>query len=318
MGDAVLVQDVTHEELAKSARDAEHLAIMTGLGVKAGIIAPLRARGRTLGLVWLYTCDGLRPAYGERELALARELTTRIALALDNTRLYGDAQQAIQLRDEFLSIASHELKTPLTPLKLQIGRLRREPLGESAKEKLDAANRQIDRLTRLVNQLLDVSRITAGRLSLEIESVDLGRVVEEVTLELEQDRLRSGSELRLDLAPQVIGAWDPLRVAQVVSNLFSNAIKYGGGKPIDVVLTADAHVARLSIHDRGIGIESDDQARVFDRFERAVSVRHYGGFGLGLWIARQVVEASHGKISVKSEPGEGSTFVVELPLDAPT
>jgi signal transduction histidine kinase len=173
--EASVAVELVPEDLAKNARNEEHLAILRGLDPKSGIVVPLRARGRAIGIVWLYVREG-RPRYGAGDLAFARDLVGRVALALDNARLFRDAQEAIRLRDEFLSIASHELKTPLTPLKLQIGRLRREPLGATATEKLESANRQIDRLTRLVDQLLDVSRITGGRLRLEPETVDLGAV----------------------------------------------------------------------------------------------------------------------------------------------
>ena len=317
LGEPTLLPTFDAKTIAAVARNEAHRAVLTALGVRSAIIAPLRARGRAIGILWLYIHDPKRRVYGDEDLPFVRDLAGRVALAVDNVRLFDDAQSAIRVRDEFLTVASHELKTPLTPLKLQLGRLRHEPLAESAAQKVVVCERQVDRLTRLVSQLLDVSRISVARLNLEPEEIDLGRLVEDVASDLAYDFQRSGSATRLDLAKGVTGLWDPLRLSQVVSNLVSNAIKYGQGKPIEITVTGDAHAARLTVEDHGIGIGAADQARIFDRFERAVSVRHYGGFGLGLWIAHQVVAASGGTIVVTSEVNRGSRFVMDLPR-APT
>ncbi|WP_394823718.1 ATP-binding protein [Pendulispora albinea] len=241
----------------------------------------------------------------------------RVVSLVDVTRLKeveGELQTAVRIRDDFLSIASHELHTPLTPLKLQIERLqRREQNATQLQEKLAVVARQVDRLTNLARQLLDVSRITGGRLKLTPEEVDLTAVVRDAADALEAESRQSGSVIAIDAEPKVVGYWDPTRIEQITSNLLSNAIKYGQGKPILVQVTHDNGHARLSVHDNGIGIPPEQQQRIFDRFERAVSVRHYGGFGLGLWIVRQIVEASGGHVTVESQVGQGSTFTVELP-----
>ncbi|HWL86882.1 MAG TPA: ATP-binding protein, partial [Polyangiaceae bacterium] len=130
---------------------------------------------------------------------------------------------------------------------------------------------------------------------------------------LQSESQQSGSTIDIHAAESVVGRWDPTRIEQITSNLLSNAIKYGQGKPILVEVTSENAHARLRIHDQGIGIAPEQQQRIFDRFERAVSVRHYGGFGLGLWIVRQIVEASGGQVTVESQVGQGSTFTVELP-----
>lgn len=238
----------------------------------------------------------------------------------EQRRAQVEAVESIRARDDFLSIASHELKTPLTTLHLQLQWLQRtasknpEILG-AVEKRLETALRQTRRLAGLVNELLDVSRLIHGRLVLEPTEVDLSSVLREV---VERYGLEAAqAKVRVELAGAdrpIVGYWDPLRIDQVLANLLSNAIKYGRGRPVEIQASEVDGRARVSVTDHGIGISPQDQVRIFDRFERAVSTRYYGGFGLGLWITRQVVEAHEGTIAVKSELEEGSTFALELPL----
>jgi PAS domain S-box-containing protein len=234
----------------------------------------------------------------------------------DRQRLITDLQEAVDVRDNFLSIASHELKTPLTSLKLYIDALLRTagPGGdERLRGRLQTILRQSDRMNRLINDMLDVSRITAGRLHFEVEPTDLAEVVAEVAANIQPDCERVGSTLAVAVEP-VQGMWDRFRLDQIVTNLLTNAVKFGGGRPIEVSLTRDQEVARLVVRDYGQGIAPEDQGRLFQRFSRLVSSRHFGGFGLGLWIVQQIVQAMGGHISLKSGVGEGATFTVVLPL----
>jgi signal transduction histidine kinase len=169
----------------------------------------------------------------------------------------------------------------------------------------------------LVDGLLDVSRISVGRLALNRESLDLAALVREVAARYVGEGDGPRHDIELALAGPTVGSWDPFRMEQVVSNLLSNAVKYGAERPVEVTLQADAGHARLSVRDHGIGIPDEAKHRIFERFERAAPVQSYGGFGLGLWIVRRIVEAHGGTISVKSRPGEGATFSVEVPLAAP-
>ena len=231
-------------------------------------------------------------------------------------------QEAVRTRDEFLSVAAHELKTPMTSLSLQIDQLRRmaesNRLDSSAPALLEAAKRQLMRLNDLVEQLLDVSRIATQRLAVHVDEIDLAEVVRDVCDRFRPQAEASRSPLHVEAVAPVRGRWDRFRIEQVLSNLLSNAIKYGRGKPISVGVTAgDDMAARVAVHDEGIGIAHGDVTRIFGRFERAVSSRHYGGLGLGLYIAHEVVEAHGGCILVQSEPGHGSTFTVLLPLHGP-
>ncbi|WP_437853931.1 AAA family ATPase [Sorangium sp. So ce363] len=294
------------------------------LGVHAFLRVPLAARDRYLGVMTLLATAPER-RYGPAELRLAEELGCRAALVLDNARLYTEAQEAIQRRDEFLLVASHELKTPLTSLQMQVQAverlLRRRSLAELPAERIEAMlqilGRQTSRLGRLVDELLDVTRLNAGRLTLARAQVDLAALAGEVVERMRPQLAASHCRTQLDLEGPVVGHWDPDRLEQVVLNLLSNAMKYGAGRPIFVGARRQADRALLVVRDEGIGIAEADQGRIFERFERAVSVRNFGGLGLGLYIARSIVVSHGGSIRVESKPGAGTTFVVELPVNPP-
>jgi PAS domain S-box-containing protein len=231
-----------------------------------------------------------------------------------------EAGEAIQARDEFLSIASHELRTPLSALVLQLAGLQNaiheaktQSLNAKLIGKVDKAVKATGRLTTLVDSLLDVSRIASGRLQLQPEECDLADVVRDM-IEREADAARrAGCELRCHVEAPIRGVWDRVRVEQILANLLSNAMKYGPGKPIEVTVATAGDAAMIAVQDHGIGVSKADVERIFGRFERAVSMRHYGGLGLGLYITRQLVEAHGGTIRVTSEPEAGTVFVVELP-----
>lgn len=311
-GSSVLIRAVGPEFLRDLAADEEHFLALTRLGLGSMMITPLIARGRPLGVLSLARTDG--PAYDDDDLAMAEELARRAALAVDNAQLFRRATEAVAVRDEFLAIASHELNTPLTPLKMHIDSLRRAKFSpKRTAEKLDGASRQVTRLAKLVRELLDVSRISGGRLRIEPERFDLGELAAEIVRRMSDDAQRVGSRLSLRTEQPVVGSWDRMRIDQVFTNLLTNAIKYGAGRPIEVEVSRRGAAGRLVVRDHGIGIAPEHQRRIFERFERAASARHYGGFGLGLWIARQIVEASGGTITVESAAGAGSTFVVDLP-----
>ncbi|WP_437752521.1 AAA family ATPase [Sorangium sp. So ce1389] len=298
--------------------------LLQQLGVHAFLRVPLRARDRCFGVMNLLA-TAPRRRYGPADLWLAEELGRRAALALDNARLFAEAQEAIARRDEFLLVASHELKTPLTSLKMQAHLIERQlpryQRAEVAPERIEAAfqvlNRQIARLGHLINELLDVTRLSAGRLTLVRAQVDLAALAREVVERMGQQLANARCSVQLDLDEAVIGRWDPSRVEQVLINLLSNAMKYGAGGPIHVVAREQGDRALLAVRDHGIGIAASDQARIFERFERAVSVRNFGGLGLGLYIVRWIVASHGGTIRVESQPGAGATFIVQLPLHVP-
>lgn len=240
----------------------------------------------------------------------------------EKKRLLDGLRQAVRARDEFLSIASHELKTPLTAMELQLGLLKKlreaKPelrlSDEKIGKKLDTIERQAERLTVLINNLLEVTRITSGRIDLKLEEVDLAQIIWTVLGQMRESIDQAGCLVSVYSRGRSVGLWDRPRIEALVANLLSNAIKYGAGKPIALSLESTPSSVLLQVLDHGIGISAEQQARIFERFERAVPEEHYGGFGLGLWIVRQITEAHHGTVRVESQLGEGSTFLVELPL----
>jgi PAS domain S-box-containing protein len=283
-------------------------------GDKRLTVVPLVSRSRVLGRIGLLID---RPS--RQDQAMAEDLAHRSALAIENARLYRESQDAIGARDEFLSIASHELRTPLTPLQILfqrlLGEVSRDRPKEQIQEVLVRGERQVQRLTTLVDKLLDVSRIAGGQLQLQREPCDLVEITLEVLARLGDELARAKCEVELEASKPVLGCWDELRIEQVITNLVSNALKYGAGRPIMISVRQRDGVATFSIQDAGVGIDPEKLGRIFGRFERAVSSRSYGGLGLGLYIARQLVDAHGGNISVESSPGEGAHFKMELPLE---
>jgi signal transduction histidine kinase len=240
------------------------------------------------------------------------------AIAADNALLRARVAEAERTRDEFLSMASHELCTPIYALALSTQSLRaqvgKEPLdGPRLRANVDAMERQVARLSRLISGMLDASSLGA-RAALDLRRVDLGAVVAEVVARFAEEARRVGCALDLRLAEGVVGFWDASRIDTLVHNLLSNAIKYGPGKPVRISLAGSDDAAILTVEDEGIGIPEAAQPRIFTRFERAVSPRRYGGLGVGLFIVAQILEAHEGQIEVRSAPGKGATFVVRLPF----
>ena len=265
-----------------------------------------------------------RETVSESLLNLQTFLGVAAGTALTVAAAIAERVRAVDARDEFLAIASHELRTPLTALLLHIQtglrRLRRTaPAGErdEAVSQLESTQRLALRLGKLIAELLEVSRIVWGRFRPEREEVDLAAIVNESLARQEQQLETARCPVRLEVDGPVRGHWDRARLDQLIDNLIGNAAKYGAGKPIEVRLKGREADVLLEIRDHGIGIEPEDQERVFERFERAVSRKQFGGFGLGLWISRQIVEAHGGSISLSSAPGAGCTFSVELPRSQP-
>jgi len=315
-----LLADLSEQALRELSPDGTYEAIIRALGTRSTMVLPLVAGSHVVGSLTL--ASGLPGRYGSNDLELARQVAERIAMAIDNARLYRTAQTAVRLRDEFLSTASHELRTPVTTIQLVIQSLTRglhEGKPSISTDKLAVASRQTERLATLINQLLDVARIESGRFELRLEDFDLvadaARIVFRLQLEIE----RAKSPICLHSQGAVLGRWDRSRIDQLLTNLLMNALSYGAGQPIDLTIerTPSGHRSRIIVLDRGIGIPKDRLSHIFERFERATSVRHRGGLGLGLYIARQIVEAHGGSISVESEPGCGSSFTVDLPSEPP-
>ncbi|EPX55139.1 hypothetical protein D187_009645 [Cystobacter fuscus DSM 2262] len=305
-------------ELLAWARSPEHLRVVTELRLHSAVCVPLRGRRQSQGVMTLFA-TGDRAAFTAEDLALFQDVGRRAALALENARLYREAQEAIHLRDDFLAVAAHELRTPLTTLGLQLGSLVQRSRRESPAlcERLERGLRQVRRLGTLVESLLDVSLLSTGELPLSPERVDLGELVGEVLERFQAEAEAVGCGLRVNVAPGLVGQWDRMRVEQVVSSLVANALKFGPRLPVEVRGEEAGGRARVVVEDQGIGVPEAHLERIFERFGRAVSSRSYGGLGLGLYLARRAAEAHGGRVWAEHRPEGGARFTLELPLEPP-
>jgi PAS domain S-box-containing protein len=290
-GRSQLVPEFSDALMEAVAKDAEHLSILRSLNYKSAIAVPLVARERTLGAITLLFAESER-RYGPTDLPLAEELAQRAALAVDNARLYREAQQAIRLRDEFLAVAAHE---------------------QQARQALGTIERQSDKLGRLVSQLLDISRIQAGQLAISPQAADLRRVVEDAVAVAQASTTRH--QIMLDVPSTIEARVDPLRLEQVLLNLLDNAARYSPEEGrIDVGLyPVDAQTARVEVRDHGLGIPPPQRNRIFDRFFQAHPGSHLDGIGLGLYISRQIIELHRGRIEADFPDDGGTRFIVTLP-----
>jgi PAS domain S-box-containing protein len=289
-------------------------ALTYRIGSTSCLGVPLLIKRQLTGAITIRGIPGRK--YTAIDLQLVEEIARRAAMAIDNARLYQHAQEALRAREEFLTIAAHEIRGPITSIHLAVqGLLQRKVRQDAFSRAFQLIEREDRRLSRLVDELLDFGRMRAGRLQFQLEEVDLSEVVREVVKRLGADLAASGSPLTISARPGVVGKWDAFRVEQMIANLLSNAIKFGLGKPIEISVSASDGRARLSVRDHGMGIEPSARERIFRPFERNVSARHYGGLGLGLHVVETVVTAMGGSVSVDSRVGAGSTFLVELPQD---
>jgi len=299
--------------------------VPSSAGFASGLMVPLVTRGGTTGVLTCFARAGRRPFDG-RDLNLGLDIARRCAMALDNAQLYREARDAIGIRDEFLSVAAHELKTPMTSLRGYAQLLGREfergdaPNPDRARRAALTIQVQADKLARLVAQLLDISRIQSGKLALERKPTDISQLVREV-IETARTQLKEHT-LVARIPSELVVDIDPLRIEQVVTNLLDNAIKYSpDGGQIDVTLGAlpDSGPVRFSVRDRGVGVPPEHRAHIFDRFYQAHaggSLTSMAGMGLGLYISRQIVELHGGTIAAEFPEERGTRLVVNLPRAA--
>jgi PAS domain S-box-containing protein len=295
--------------------------VLAGKGVVEIACEPVQTPHR--GVRWVHTkkipvfAGGDAPRY---LLEIGEDITERRERAEAEAKLVR-AEQAVKFRDEFLSVASHQLNNPLGAALLHAETLKRRAhedgnVPPGMLRHIDGLHRVLTRMKMLVGELLDVSKLEAGRVALHREEFDLVELVRE-TIDTFADQLRgAGSELTVVAPDLVVGSWDRLRIGEIVANLVSNAINYGKGRPIEVSVATHPGRVRLEVRDHGIGMSPEEQRVVFRRFQRGESARSLPGSGLGLWIAEQMVLAHGGSICVASEPGRGATFTVDLPAVA--
>lgn len=256
---------------------------------------------------------------------VSTDITDRKKVEDEKEKLLRDAQRSIEARDDFISIASHELRTPLTPMKLFLDMLKIAiqdipegsiPNMQSLSLALKQCSNAFNKLAKLTEDLLDVSKITIDRFELKLETVSLSRIIKDTVKKYSDELKRSGSELKVTIEEDLEGTWDKVRIREVMENLLSNAIKYGNSRPIQILVEKTGEEAQLSVKDHGIGIPEEDQGKIFELFEKTASITHYGGLGLGLYISKKIIAAHRGSICVKSRLGQGSTFIVKLPTNS--
>lgn len=291
--------------------------------MRAWLAAPLIGlNGKIIGIVQL--SDKIEGEFTLDDENVLAQLAQLASVAIENSKLLEREQMAVKHRDEFLGIASHELRTPLTALKLQLqlaekwkryARVEVLPPGKVDRV-FTTFDRQVGNLVRLVDDLLDVSRIVNNRMTLDPRPTDLSQVVTEVTDSFADELHAAGCNLALHTNGAVSGMWDRKRIEQVLSNLISNAIKYAPGKPIEIQLEQVDGMARLVVQDHGEGIPSENLEKIFERFERGTDHQSVAGLGLGLFISKQIVQLHGGSIRAESAASQGARFVIELPLNA--
>jgi len=307
-----IIHPTERERIAGEIKRGYHTALETKGITRSGEEFEIEVRGKD------FKYDG-RPA----RLVTVQKIGDRKRAERERV-LAGAMFESIRLRDEFISIASHELKTPLTSLKIQSQYLERElsrgkTLGDGRMSKfVILLDKQIDRLTKLVEMMLDVSKISSGNLQIEKQSFDLVELIRDVTGLLEFQIKGSGVSFVFDLPGSLVLHADRYRIEQVLENLLTNAIKYGENKPIEIRASDSAEHIIFSVKDDGVGIADVDLKRIFNRFERAVSRHNISGLGLGLYISKGIVDAHSGRLEVESELGGGSTFIVYLPKVGPS
>jgi predicted ATPase/signal transduction histidine kinase len=289
------------------------------------LLLPISRAGKIMSLLYLEN-NALPGVFTSERLVVLKLLAGQAAVSLENARALEQeraaraaAEEAVRLRDEFLAVASHELSTPMTSIMLTLqGMLAQKSGSKSFDPELllrlaAVAERQGRKFTRLIRDLVEVARAEQTPIVLNLSYGDLALLVEKAKERFEVEAAQAGCKLIFRATEPVMGRWDPPRIEQVVSHLLSNAVKFGAGRPVEVEVKRMGEIARVLVTDHGIGIERARQPRIFDRFERGVPVTHYGGLGLGLYLSRRIAEAHGGHLTVESEPGEGTTFTVDLP-----
>jgi signal transduction histidine kinase len=315
----ILVPEAAEAQAQAITQDPQLLEIERALHLTSYLVVPLLARNEVRGTLFMAMAESQR-SYQAADLALAQELAHRAAISLDNAELYQQAQEAVRVRDLFLSVASHELKTPLTTLlgnaQLLYRRAEREGhFPERDQRTIRVISEQAQRLNGLVTTLLDLSRIEQGQLTLEQVPVDVDalirRVVDEIRLAHDQHPIA----YQVQETPCIV-IGDTVRLEQVVQNLISNAIKYSPpGEPVTVAVMSQGEKVCVSVADRGIGIPAENLPNLFGRFYRArnAEAHQITGLGIGLFVVKEIVTLHGGTIEVTSTEGVGSTFTICLP-----
>ncbi len=316
-GKSQLMDELPEPLLSSFTQTDEHRAMVDKLSPQAVISVPLKIRNRTIGVIGLVSCDPNR-RYTRREVELAENLAGRVAVAVDNARLFYAVKEASRQKDEFLAMLAHELRNPLAAIRYAVA-LGQMSTGESTTDTLEIIDRQTQNLAHLIEDLLDVSRISRNKVTLRRETVDVAKIISGAAATVRPLMAEKNHELQLDVPTEPIYLFaDPTRAEQVVVNLLTNAAKYtkNGGR-VTVRAYSENGEAVIQVIDTGVGLPPEFLTRVFDLFAQADRTldRSEGGLGIGLTVARKLVEMHGGSIAADSEGlGKGSTFTVKLPV----
>jgi PAS domain S-box-containing protein len=317
-GKSELYPLITDQMLRAMTLDEREYSLANSLGMTSAMIVPIWSRGMPIGGITFVTTESRR-RYSETDLAMAEELASRASLAIDNARLYQQAQTALTLRDEFISIASHELKTPVTSLKVyaqMVGRQAQRKGDVATALQLSKMENQVDKLTKLISNLLDVSKIEAGKLEYVTETFDLVELVREVAES--PKAIDETHVVAVEASEPIVLSADRDRIGQVILNLITNAIKYSpDAERVEIRLIQEGATATVAVRDFGIGIDPRFHNHVFDRFFQVADPqeRTFPGLGMGLYISREIARRHGGDITVASNKGQGSTFSLVLPSE---
>jgi len=317
-GKSEIYPHITDEMLVASAKDKKELKLLRDLEFKSAMIVPVFEQKKPIGGITFVTTE-TRRHYNTADLRMAEELATRASVAIENARLYKGSQDAITIRDEFISVASHELKTPITSVKMftQVLKKHSEQIGDTkAASHLSKMDKQLNKLTELIYDLLNVSKIQAGKMDFKKEYFDFDKAVKEVVSILQHTSEKHKLIIEGETNQKVYG--DEERIGQVVNNLISNAIKYSP-KNIKILinLSTDKKNVQVSVRDKGIGMSKQHLNRIFERFYRVYDTndKTFPGLGIGLYISSEIVKRHNGHLRVESTPGKGSTFSFSIPID---
>ena len=320
-GETIVFNKINEELIENLDLSPEQINMAKELGDRAALSVPIQFHGKILGAITFATTES-NQIYDEHRIETAKELARRVGMAIENSRLYKISQEAIEVRNDFLSIASHELNTPITSLKLQLQMVQKTLLNnkdgampiDRFTKAVDASVKQVDRLINLVQILLDVSRIQSGKFTFSFEALSAPTVVQEVIERHKEIIANSSCKILLDVPQKLDVVWDKTRIEQVITNLLTNAIKYAPGQ-IDLTLKEEHGLVRINVRDHGKGIPANKLKTVFERFERVTSNESVSGLGLGLYIVKQIVEGHNGRVEVSSHENEGTQFSILLPRD---
>lgn len=309
---------VAHREPAREVELRADQRDLSRVWERAVLRVPLSARNVTLGVMTVWSEDNrtLEPS----ELSLVHWLARHLAVLLENLRVESAAEEAARASDSLLSMVSHELRTPLATISMSVDTSIRRIEGSADElpkewliQRLEKAKKAVSRTDRLIHTFLGVSQICTGRLVPDTREVDLTALVKSVVHELSDELGWARCPWTLHAPGPQLGTWDPVQLEIVFNNLLTNAIKYAPGSAVDVRVDTDSKYVSVSVRDHGPGIAPEHRERLFQRYSRLPTMSRVNGFGLGLWIAKNFVEANGGTIRVESELGHGTTFTVQLP-----